>query len=295
MLSSDDSDQDNLILVGLKGAAEYLPKASTPAADAVFMKSATGSGGWGKHGQLMVALRPQAAQTQHSNGHQLTPVMPPIDLQHGHYTGTSSMPVMGSAGKPNMLALTAMPGSNGHLAGDGTAVAEPGVTQWAVTYPQLQSMQILHSQQQDSCAGTDVHPAVGSKRPADRDIKCPLPFLRDISTLGELYEWWETGMDGQKALKSLSGSEYRSVRTRYHEIKNFIMRLKARAAAEASGDHRRMLNIMQAELDDARTPQGAKMGLPSWVRQVAGEHIKDNKSKKSGSQSPAADPGGASQ
>lgn len=229
------------------------------------------------------------AQTPPS-GHQLGHIlMPSADLSNGQYSVASSA-VMGGGARPSVLALAGMPGSNGQV-GDGAAAMEHS---WAgMPYPHLQMIQ--HTQQDGNRAAADpLAVAVGSKRATDRtdaggSPSCPLPFLRDVSTVMELHEHWENGMNGQGPLKLLTGAQYRCVRTRYHEIKNFIHRMRVRAARETDGDEQKMLSVMQTELENAKTKHGARMGLPTFVRNVADEHIRDNKKIKSESHSPTGD------
>mmetsp|Transcript_14471 Transcript_14471/g.36625 ORF Transcript_14471/g.36625 Transcript_14471/m.36625 type:complete len:362 (+) Transcript_14471:466-1551(+) len=269
VLSAETSDRDNVITVGIKGAAEYLPKtASTPSTDTATLRSPPGSVPWGRQGSVML-VQPQGAAQQQGNRPHLLPMLAPVDH--------SAM--ISSNGKPNTHGLTAVPNGNGPTAGDGNVMT------WAGMDPHFQLLQV-QQQQQDGAAGAGSPSSMGRKRSAERDNKCPLPFLRDISNLAELYDRWEAGMDGQPPLKMLSGTEYRGVRTRYHEIKNFVLRLKERAALEAGGDDKRMAAIMQHELEAARTQQGSKMGLPSWVRMTANQYVKDIKARKMGSQSP---------
>ena len=54
-------------------------------------------------------------------------------------------------------------------------------------------------------------------------------------------------MDGQKPLKKLVPNQYRSYRTRYHEIKNFILKVNERAKnGEANGDPRQVRHTLDA-------------------------------------------------
>mmetsp|Transcript_4039 Transcript_4039/g.9638 ORF Transcript_4039/g.9638 Transcript_4039/m.9638 type:complete len:257 (+) Transcript_4039:802-1572(+) len=110
---------------------------------------------------------------------------------------------------------------------------------------------------------------------------CPLPFLREVSSMVELYDHWEEGVGSRGALKDLAPRQYRVYRTRYHEIKNFVAYLEEQArGGEGGGDPREVAAKMQRELEQLRTVHGTGLGLPTFVRQVASAQVQRCKRRR---------------
>mmetsp|Transcript_20199 Transcript_20199/g.56021 ORF Transcript_20199/g.56021 Transcript_20199/m.56021 type:complete len:396 (+) Transcript_20199:389-1576(+) len=266
---ADSAEREKVILVGVKGASDYLPAKT---GDGHILCTAKQQ--WKN---LPVACQSQRSVPQHQ---QLSMPLMGNDMISQYQPLNQGTPV--SNHKPSMPGL--MSGAQGP---QDTGLPSLDGSVW--TNMNLQGIHLLQPGHDGSgvLAPPAPVPSVPSenvlgKRQAELDAEergpCPLPFLRDVSTVTELYDRWETGVDGEKPLKKLMPSHYRQYRTRYHEIKNFILKVIERAEkGEAGGNPREVAMAMQLELESMKTNHGSRMGLPTFVRKVAAEHVQQTR------------------